>query len=181
VFGEGGTVESGTTTTTATQSVTQQILLGNKPLNRDTQVVATDTTNRYFNEGAYYTLRFGPTIELPMGTKFKLNVSAGPAIIYLGSQINVLEDLFIATGEEFTQLYQKENSKLLPGYYVDVDLQYQLTDTAGFYLGGVYQGAGTFSQSVYSGTTTSGVNLSYESKLDFGSQEGVKGGITVRF
>jgi hypothetical protein len=117
-----------------------------------------------------------------MGQHFKLNVSAGPDLIYLGSQLNVLEDLDIATGENFQQIYQKENTKILPGYFVDVDLQYQLTDTTGFYVGGIYQGAGSFSQSVPSGTDpTTGAGLSYSSKLDFGNQEGFKGGMTVRF
>jgi hypothetical protein len=182
VFSASGTVESGSTTTTATQSVTQQILLGNVPLNRQLTETLTDTTNRYFTEGAYYTLRVGPMVTIPMGGHFKLNVSAGPDLVYLGSELNVLEDLTIATGEDFQQLYQKENTKILPGYFVDVDLQYQLTDTAGFYLGGIYQGAGSFSQSVPSGTDpNTGAGLSYSSKLDFGNQEGLKGGMTVRF
>jgi hypothetical protein len=59
---------------------------------------------------------------------------------------------------------------------VDVDLQYQLTDTAGFYMGGVFQSAGSYKQTVPSGTSTA-----YTSTIDFGSQEGVKGGLTVRF
>jgi hypothetical protein len=182
VYGAGGTVVSGTTTTTASQSVTQQILIGNEPLNRQYTYDATNTLSRYYNEGAYYTLRVGPTVSIPIGGKFKVNVSAGPEMIYLGSQLNVLEDLFIATGEDFMTLYQKENTKILPGYYVDVDLLYQLTDTAGFYLGGLYEGAGTFTQSVASGTDpNTGAGLSYTSKLDFGSQEGFKGGMTVRF
>jgi hypothetical protein len=185
VFGTGGTVVSGSSSTSATQSVVQQILLGNSPLNRQITNVETTTINRYFTEGAYYTLRMGPTLTIPYGNHWKLNLSAGPDIFYLGTQLNVLEDLFIATGEDFTQLYQKYNTKLLPGYYVDVNLQYQLTDTAGFYVGGIYQGAGTFAQTMPSGTATSdtgtGAGLSYTSKLDFGSQEGVKGGITVRF
>jgi hypothetical protein len=182
VFGAGGTVESGSTTTTASQSVTQEILLGNEPLNRTVTPVDTTTVNRYFTEGAYYTLRVGPTLTIPAGAHWKLNVSVGPDLVYLGSQFNVLEDLFIATGEDFTTLYQKYNTKILPGYYVDVNLQYQLTDTAGFYVGGIYQGAGTFQQSVASGTDpNTGAGLSYSQKLDFGNQEGVKGGITVRF
>ncbi len=182
VISGNGTVESGSTTTAATQSVTQQILLGNVPLSRVPSSVFTDTTNRYFTEGAYYTLRVGPMVTFPMGKHFKLNVSAGPDLVYLGSELNILEDLTLATGQDFQQLYQKENTKILPGYFVDVDLQYQLTDTAGFYLGGIYQGAGSFSQSVPSGTDpNTGAGLSYSSKLDFGNQEGFKGGMTVRF
>jgi hypothetical protein len=186
VFGASGSVESGTTTTTATQSVVQEILLGNQPLGgplgRQVDTVDTTTINRYFTEGAYYTLRAGPMITIPAGNHWKLNVSVGPDLIYLGSQLNVLEDLNIATGEDFMTLYQKYNTKILPGYYVDVNLQYQLTDTAGFYVGGIYQGAGTFVQSLPSGNDpNTGAGLSYTSKLDFGNQEGVKGGVTVRF
>jgi hypothetical protein len=182
VFGAGGGVASGSSTTTATQSVTQEILLGNEPINRTVTPVDTTSTNRFFTEGAYYTLRIGPMLTIPAGTHWKLNLSAGPDLIYLGSQYNVLEDLFIATGEDFTTLYQKYNTKILPGYFVDVDLQYQLTDTAGFYVGGIYEGAGSFRQTVASGNDpVTGAGLSYSSKLDFGNQEGVKGGITVRF
>ena len=181
VYGAGGVVVAGTSATTATQSVVQQVLLGNVPLSRNSNTVATDTTNRFFTEGAYYTLRVGPTVDIPISSRFKLNVSAGPDLLYIGSEYNVLEDLFIATGEDFPLLYQKKNTTLLPGYYVDVNLEYQLTDTAGFYVGGIYQGAGSMSQTVASGTSLDGKGLSYTSKLDFGSQEGVKGGVTVRF
>jgi len=134
------------------------------------------TTNRFFIEGAYYTLRFGPTVELPFWKHFDLTMSAGPMFIYSGSILNVLEDLKIATGEEFTDLYSKQNNHILPGYYVDLNLKYELTETAGFYMGGLYQSAGSYKQSVPSGPSTA-----YTTTIDFGSQEGVKGGLTVRF
>jgi hypothetical protein len=182
VFGAGGTVQSGSTTTTATQSVVQQILLGDQPLGRNVSTLDTTTINRYFTEGAYYTLRVGPMLTIPAGSHWKLNMSVGPDLIYLGSEFNVLEDLNLGVGTDYTTLYQKYNTKILPGYYVDVNLQYQLTDTAGFYVGGIYEGAGTFVQSMPSGNDpNTGAGLSYTSKLDFGSQEGVKGGMTVRF
>ncbi|HEY5227490.1 MAG TPA: hypothetical protein VIJ19_03060 [Opitutaceae bacterium] len=176
VFGAGSTVVSGSGQTSTTQTAQQVILLGDAPINRDPEITNIFTTNRYFIEGSYYTLRVGPTVLIPIGNHFKLTASAGPALIYAGSVLNVLEDLNIATGEDFTQLYQKENSKLLPGYYVDVNLEYQLTDTAGFYVGNIYQSAGSFSQKVSSGPGTY-----YQTNIDFGNQDGVKGGMTVRF
>ncbi len=60
------------------------------------------------------------------------------------------------TGNVVPQLYQKENTKILPGYYVDVDLRYDFTETAGLYVGNIYQGGGSYSQSVPSGTTLPG-------------------------
>ena len=176
VYNSAGVAVAGSGSSTQTQSVNQVILLGNVPLSRTITNTDITTTNRYFIEGSYYTLRMGPTIDMPVWNHFKLNVSAGPMLIYSGSILNVLSDLNIATGENFTDLYTKENSKILPGYYVDVDLQYQLTDTAGFYMGGVFQSAGSYKQTVPSGTSTA-----YTSTIDFGSQEGVKGGLTVRF
>jgi hypothetical protein len=176
VFGAGSTVASGSGQTTTTQSVQQVILLGNSPISRSQDPTSIFTTNRYFTEGSFYTVRVGPTLIMPMGKKFSMSVSAGPALIYSGSVLNVLEDLNIATGEDFTQLYQHENSKLLPGYYVDVNLNYQLTDTAGFYVGNIFQSAGSYTQKVSSGEGTN-----YTSKIDFGTQDGVKGGLTVRF
>jgi hypothetical protein len=176
VYGAGSTVVLGSGQTTTTQTAEQQILLGNQPISRTEVPTSISTTNRYFTEGAYYTVRVGPTLIMPFGKKFSLNVSAGPALIYSGSILNTLEDLNIATGEDYTQLYQRENSKLLPGYYVDVNLEYQLTDTAGFYVGNIFQSAGSYTQEVSSGPGTN-----YVSKIDFGNQDGVKGGVTVRF
>jgi hypothetical protein len=112
-----------------------------------------------------------------MGQHFKLTASVGPDLIYSGSEYNVLEDLIYATNEPgLTQLYQKENTKILPGYYADVNLRYDMTETAGIYVGGIYQGAGSYSQSISSGPGTS-----YTTKIDFQSEQGVKGGLTVRF
>jgi hypothetical protein len=155
----------------------QTILIGNVPLGRTDSNSETTVTNRYYTQGAYYTFRVGPTVTLPMGKHWNLNFSAGPALIFAGSEMSVLEDLATATGEPDLQyLYQKENNKMVPGYYADVDLQYEMTDTSGFYVGGVYQGAGSFSQAVSTGTGTE-----YDSKINFGSQEGIKTGMTVRF
>ena len=157
----------------------QTILIGNVPIpgGRSTVPSAVSVMNTYYTNGAYYTLRIGPTLTMPVTKHLNLNLSVGPTLIYAGSEMNVLEDLAFTTNEpDLTDLYQKENNKLVPGYYVDVDMQYQLTDTAGLYLGGVYQGAGNFTQSVSTGTGTA-----YNSKIDFGSQEAVKTGLTVRF
>jgi hypothetical protein len=162
---------------TQSQTVDQSILLGNEPISRTTTVTPVVSENRYFTEGSYYTLRAGPTLIVPLTKHLNLNLSAGPALIYAGSEMNVLEDLALATGEsDLTNLYQKENNKVIPGIYADVNLQYDVTDTAGIYFGGVYQSAGSFTQSVQSGPGTE-----YSSKVDFANQEGVKGGMTVRF
>lgn len=170
-------LNSSGSTSSGTQEATQTILLGDKPLSETITPTEVTSTNRYFIEGAYYTLRVGPSVTIPMGQHFKLVASVGPDLVYSGSVYNVLEDLIYATGEPaLTQLYQKENTKILPGYYADVNLRYDLTDTAGFYVGGIYQGSGSYSQAVSSGEGTS-----YTTKIDFQAEEGLKGGMTFRF
>ncbi len=188
VFNSNGQAVSGSGSSGQTQEVDQTILLGNQPaIPRSTAYTDILTTNRYFIEGAYYTLRIGPTLIMPFGSHLKLSISAGPDLIYSGSELNVLENLTIdETGNVVPQLYQKENTKIMPGYYVDVDLRYDFTETAGVYVGNVYQGGGSYSQSVPSGTSFPGPTgatsgTSYSTKIDFADQEGVKAGMTFRF
>jgi len=182
VLNSSGQATSSTGGSTASQTVDETTLLGNVPLNRTTVPTADFSTNRYFVEGAYYTLRIGPTLIMPIGSHFKFTVSAGPDLIYAGSELNVLENLQIAedASQPITQLYQKENTRILPGYYLEADLRYDLTDTAGFYLGNLYQGGGGFSQTVSSGTSGT-ADLGYTTRINFASQDGVKGGFTFRF
>lgn len=182
VLNSSGQASTGAGGATATQTVDQTTLLGNVPLNRTTSDTPGLSTNRYFVEGAYYTLRIGPTLIMPIGSHFKFTVSAGPDLIYAGSELNVFEDLPIEedTSQPITVLYQKENTRILPGYYLEADLRYDLTESAGFYLGNLYQGGGGYSQTAPSGTSGS-TELGYTTKINFASQDGVKGGFTFRF
>jgi len=69
---------------------------------------------------------------------------------------------------------------------MDVNLRYDVSETAGIYIGGMIQGAGSISQSVASGTSASGTSsignpLEYQTRIDFGDEEGIKAGLTIRF
>ena len=44
-----------------------------------------------------------------------------------------------------------DETALLPGYYVDAAFQYAMTETAGLYLGAIYQSSGDYVQEVTSG------------------------------
>ena len=93
VFNSSGQAVSGQGTSSQSQQVDQTILLGNVPLSRVPAITDITTINRYFVEGAFYTLRIGPTLIFPMGNHFKFSISAGPDILYAGSELNVLENL----------------------------------------------------------------------------------------
>jgi hypothetical protein len=177
VLNSSGQPVTATGSTSTSQIANQVILIGNKPLTETTTTILATTQNRFFTEGAYYTLRAGPNLLFPITNHLKLTASIGPELLVSGTTYNVLEDLVVATGDKtLTQLYQRHTTRALPGFYADVDVRYDLTDTAGLYLGGLYESSGNYEQTVASGGTSE-----YSTKIDFQSQEGVKAGMTVRF
>jgi hypothetical protein len=187
------TTTVGTTTTTTstdvTQSVDQTTLLGNIPLGETTgtELNTTEVMNRYSIEGAYYTFRAGPSLIWQIGSHIDLSLSAGVAVIYSGTDFMVEEFFTPDTGSPIVEYFGKENTHLLPGYYADLTLQYHLTDTAGFYLGALYEGAGSYTQSVSAVDTISGEPTlsasptSYTTRINFDNQTGVRAGMTVKF
>jgi hypothetical protein len=66
--------------------------------------------------------------------------------------------------------------KLVPAYYADATVQYDLTDRTGFYLGGVYQNGGSYLQ-----TAGSPHDGTYTTKVDFSNQNGLRTGVTFKF
>ena len=80
-FGGRGRRRDGSST--QTQSVTQEILIGNVAAQQDdrpnTDITRPTGTS---SEGAYYTLRTGPTVTMPFGHHWKLNLSVGPADLH---------------------------------------------------------------------------------------------------
>ena len=179
VLDSSGNVINNSSGTPVTQTVDNTVLLSNTPLNRTVSTAAsTAVDNRFHVSGAYYTFRAGPAFMIPFGAHFKLTLSAGLAIVYAGSQYSVEEILTPEFGDTVDDIYTKDNSHLLPGYFADLTLQYNITDTAGLYMGAVYQSAGSYKQEVSSGTGSSDV---YTTKIDLSNQQGLRAGMTVKF
>lgn len=156
------------------------VLLSNQPVYRDdgTGHVKTDSTsvNTHWKiSGAYYTFRAGATLILPITTKFHATLSAGPALIYAGSNYAVTEDFQPETGALITASSNSTAYKLLPGYYADAALSYDLTERTGFYAGALIQGAGEYTQNLNSDSAH------YSTKIDLGRQQGFRSGVTIRF
>jgi hypothetical protein len=189
VVNSSGASVANSTGNTVSQSFDNSTLLGNQPINRSTTTAYSTSLveNRYFIEGAYYTFRIGPTVSLPLGSHFKVSLSAGPALLYAGTNYSVEQYLFAPTGDPIEETVSKNNAHLLPGYYADLSLQYNLTDTAGFYLSALYEGAGSYTQSVGTGDVISGETPqpagggSYSTRINFDNQSGVRAGMTVKF
>jgi hypothetical protein len=158
-------------------TVDTTVLLGNAPAGRTTNVVTSDTgvRNNWKLRGAYYTFRVGPTLWIPITTRLKASISAGAALVYSGTSYTVSQTLEPELGAEITDTSNSQESKLLPGYFADATLQFDLTERAGFYAGAIYQSAGNYTQAVDSD------NAHYSTKIDLSGQSGVRAGMSIRF
>ncbi len=163
----------------STQAVTVDttVLLGNEPAGRLESETTNDTNviNRWQLKGAYYTFRAGPTVWVPISSRFRASMSLGAAMIYSGSNYTVTQTFQPDFGAEISDTHTNSASKLLPGYYADATLQFDLTERAGFYAGAVFQSAGSYTQ------TISNATANYSTKIDLGNQNGLRAGMTIRF
>jgi hypothetical protein len=169
VVGDAG---SGQTITTETS-----VLIGNQPAGRTvtTSVNETSVSNRWKLKGGYFTFRAGPTVWIPITTRFRASFSLGVALIYAGTNYAVTESFTPEIGTELTETNSSDASKLLPGYYADATLQFSLTDRTGFYAGAIFQSAGSYDQELVS------PNAHYTTKIDLANQNGLRAGMNIRF
>lgn len=163
--------------TTGTISIDTSILIGNEPAGRTISSVTDENSvsNRWRLKGSYYTFRAGPTVWIPITTRLRASLSLGAALIYSGTSYTVTQTFEPALGAEISDTASNEAYKLLPGYYADATVQYDLTERAGFYAGAVFQSAGSYTQNVDS------ENSHYTTKIDLANQNGVRAGLSIRF
>ncbi|ACB77114.1 hypothetical protein [Opitutus terrae] len=155
------------------------VLLGNEVLARTTTVTPSSDalTTRWQSRGAYVTLRGGPTLLVPFGERFSASFSAGAVIVYAGAAYSVTQNFTPATGDDWEEFAQEEDSKILPGFYVDANLQWTMTETSGIYLGAVYQNSGDFTQEV----TSNDKGATYTNRVDLSKLQGIRAGMNFRF
>jgi hypothetical protein len=161
------------------QSVTvdTSVLIGNEPAGRTVTSLTDDmsVSNRWRVKGAYYTFRAGPTVWVPITTRLRASISVGAALVYSGTSYTVTQTFEPALGAEISDTSFSDAYKLLPGYYADATVQYDLTERAGFYAGAVFQSAGSYTQNIDT------ANAHYSTKIDLSNQNGVRAGLSIRF
>ncbi len=160
-----------------TVNVDNSVLLGNEPAGRTetTETNETSVTNRWKLKGAYYTFRAGPTLWLPITSWLRASVSLGAAVVYSGTSYTVTQTLQPDVGTEISDTSSNEAYKLLPGYFADATVQFDLTERTGFYAGAVFQSAGSYTQKVDTD------NAHYATKINLANQNGVRAGLSIRF
>jgi hypothetical protein len=173
-----GNVVTDTNGNDVTQTVDTTTLISNKPIAVSGPVTVTDYgswVNSWKLHGAYLTFRFGPQLVYDITGRLKLVVSAGPAIVFAGSNYTVTEVFTPATGNPMGDVIANNKAELLPGAYADLNLQFDLTDRTGFYLGSFFQTAGHYTQ------TANGTNASYKTEVDLENQRGIRTGMAYKF
>lgn len=166
-----------------TATLDTSVLLNNKPINRTTTTVVDTTSVRdlWKLKGAYYTFRAGPALWVPITARFRASVSAGPTLIYAGSTYSVTQTYQPLTGAAITDTSTDTANHLLPGYFADASLEFDLTDRAGFFAGMVFQSAGSYLQTLNTTSTTTATAEHYATNVNFGNQNGLRAGMTIRF
>jgi hypothetical protein len=161
------------------QTITRDttVLLGNEPAGRATTALedSASVTNRWRLKGAYYTFRAGPTILIPIGSRLRASFSLGAALVYAGTNYTVTQTFQPELGAEISDTSTSAAYKLLPGYYADASLQFDVTERAGFYAGAIFQSAGSYTQELNNATAN------YSTKIDLGNQSGLRAGMSIRF
>lgn len=167
--------------TAPTQSggVDTSVLLRDQPVTRVESSTNSSTAfeNYWKLRGAFMTFRAGPTLFFPITQRFSATLSAGAVLVYSGSTFEVTQTFTPDTGDELVLFDSDTGGFVTPGFFVDANLQFAFTDTAGLYLGAVYQSSGDYEQVVTSDDGTS----RYVSRVDLSSLQGVRAGVTFRF
>lgn len=153
-------------------------LLSSQPVARTTSgptFSSTAVNNTWKLHGAFYSFRAGPSVSIPITTNFKATISAGAVLVYVGSTYTVDQIFQPDTSSEIVASLSDGVSEFLPGFYVDGSLEYTFTERTGLYVGGVYQHAGSYTQTISSADST------YSTRVDLSSLQGIRAGMTFRF
>lgn len=172
------TNSDGSTTTISSDST---VLISSTPAGSQTTHDTTGASNYnyvYNNwkiKGSYFTFRGGPEVSIAFTSKLHVDFSCGPVLVYSGSNYTVSQTLVPEIGADITLVETSSANKLLPGYYADATLQYDLTDKSGFFAGAVFQSAAGYTQHVDNDY------IHYQAKIDLANQSGVRAGMSIRF
>ncbi|HXB01521.1 MAG TPA: hypothetical protein VNV15_01725 [Opitutaceae bacterium] len=158
------------------QTVNNSTIIGTQPVS-DTASAPQPTlvTEKWNITGAYFTLRGGAEMIVPITQKFSASVSGGPALVYVGTTFSIDQTINPPTGSPVTSTVSNDYSTVLPAYFADANIDYSFTDTTDVYLGAVFQSTTGYNQAIHE------PDGNYTDRVDFGNQEGVRGGISFKF
>ncbi len=147
--------------------------LESEPFERTLETIANgaDIDGYWQIRGSYYLFRVGPMVRIPVGERFAIAASAGYAGAYLGTTYRVRETLKINDVLSIPFEGEETYSKFLHGAYVDVNVEWWLTQRTGFFLGATFEKLGKYEQ----------VISDRSANVEIGGNGGLRFGITTRF
>ena len=177
-----------------TISVNTTTLISNAPVNRSisSAVSSTSVTNHWKLHGAYAEFRGGPILVWSPRERLHFSLSAGPALLYTGTNLTVTSVLQPVSGPQIVDTVASDKNIILFGVFADATVQYDLNERAGLYMGVFYQEAGGYKQNVDGKGASAMLNGSYNdvtnaftgtysAKVDFTNQTGFRSGLAYKF
>jgi len=138
-------------------------------------------TGRWQVKGAYFMIKFGPTLRTQLTDRLGLTASIGFAGAYAGTRYSAnevftapaLPDVEIETHDSETgdTTISSTKSEFLTGYYADLNLEWDANETFGLFGGVTAQQLDAYEQKLGDRAA----------RIDLGSAVGVRGGVTLRF
>ncbi|MCC6416595.1 MAG: hypothetical protein IT582_11855 [Opitutaceae bacterium] len=153
------------------------VLLGQRPDSRASSSVSNNTqvSNFWKLKGTYVTFRMGPSLTYKIRDNLWLNFSAGPTLVYSGTDYSVEQTLVPDTADPIVSKVTESELKALTGYYVDATVEYRITERAGLYAGAFYQSSGDYTSTI----TQNG--SSYTTDIDLSQLQGFRAGLNFKF
>jgi hypothetical protein len=156
------------------------------PLNQTPDAVSDSTSTpggatvngRWNIKGAYFMLKFGPSIRAQFTDRWEMTASAGVAGAYAGSTYTGAETFAVAGMPDgqvagVQEIKQSNTSEFLTGYYADLTIEFAANDRTWLFGGVTAQQFGDYEQTLAS--------TGQMARIDLGSAVGVRGGVSIRF
>jgi hypothetical protein len=138
-------------------------------------------TGQWQVKGAYFMVKFGPSLRTQLTTHLNLTASLGVAGAYAGTRYSATESFSVPSLPELvlsttdpddgSNIVSTTTAKFVSGYYADVNLEWSTNDTLGLFTGFTTQKLSSYDQKL-------GDRVA---KVDLGSSVGIRGGVSIKF
>jgi len=150
---------------------------GNGPQRSEDDTGVANVTGVWEIKGAYLVVRVGPEFAATLTPNLSLSGGAGFAAAYVGTNYTATESATILNDPTLVQntistgAIVSETSKVLPGYYANLDANWAINERSGLFAGISLESFGTFDQTLAGRTA----------KIDLGGNASLRGGLNIKF
>lgn len=186
-------------TTSGGSVIDTTVPLGSAPIGRTvtTRTVEDLVSGAWKIKGAYFTMRFGPSIRTILSRRWSVQASVGASLTYADSRYTIdsalqqitkettvgsttTKEVITAFNSSSTLVADKSKEVVTLGVYADLNVEYWLTPRTGLYGGVAMIQRGSFEQSAGGFAGTSQVSGS-KAEVDLGNGAGLQLGFIHRF